>query len=84
MIPTGIFKVDVYDCYAGQMPVNGKVDVVLVDTFPLLQAERAASKVGRLLGSSGVRIGRIETGKGTLYSCMVTDVQVKELEKWQD
>jgi hypothetical protein len=84
VIPTGIFKVDVYECYASQMPANGKVNVVLVDSFPLLQAERAASKVGRLLGSSGVQLGRLDTGKGTMYSCIVMDVPVKELEKWQD
>ena len=83
MIPTGIFKVDVYDCYASQFPVNGRVNVVLVDTFPILQAERAVSKVARLLNANGVQLGRIKTGKGTLYSCMVLDVQVKELEQWQ-
>lgn len=84
MIPTGVFKVDVYDCYVSQVLTNGTVNVVLVDTFPLLQAERAVSKVGRLLNSSGVRLGRIDTGKGTMYSCMVTDIRIKELEKWQD
>lgn len=59
------------------------VEVTLLDTFPILKAERAASTVARLLDSTAVELERVYTAKGARYGCKVKHVHYKELEQWQ-
>ena len=82
MIPTGVFNVGPYECYA----VNVRLpytDVILVDALPLLQAERAVSSVARLLNSTDLSLARMDLPKGgARYSCRVNNIKLEALNKW--
>lgn len=82
MIPTGVFNVGPYECYAVNV-CPPYADVILVDALPLLQAERAVSSVARLLDSTDLSMSRMTLPRGgTRYSCRVNKIKMEVLNKW--
>ena len=78
-----LFNVGPYKCYIEKISKNnGLATVVLVNTFPLLQAERAVSTVAKLLNCPNVELCRVDGPKGVTYHCRIKDVEIKEIKEW--
>lgn len=77
----GTFVVGCYECYLISIDYSTQTaSVAVAGTFDILKAERAAFTVAKSLKCSNVTLER--WGAYNRYTCMLDQVELKEIEKW--